>query len=216
MLMEIAGFDGHRDDPSNGLKLSDEDYFTVTKLIMRVAKKHCGGKIVSVLEGGYQLDKHVLKKCVHAHLRALLSDDDYVSPAVAPPEFTQFVEPLPPAYFTYPGMRGPHPASITINTNSTLPPTNGNLSTTITKTTRPPTITINSSPSVSSPIPKPYNPITDSSSAPHASTSISKITSSNNNNNNDVEEITVIEENGNDSVARQTPPKKGSIEALLS
>jgi hypothetical protein len=85
IIILSAGFDGHRDDPSNGMKLSDEDYFTITKLIMRVAKKWCGGRVVSVLEGGYGLEQRAgsLKKCIHAHMRALISDDDYVSPAVA-------------------------------------------------------------------------------------------------------------------------------------
>ena len=57
IILLSAGFDGHRDDPSNGMKLSDEDYFTITKLIMRVAKKWCNGRVVSVLEGGYENKK---------------------------------------------------------------------------------------------------------------------------------------------------------------
>lgn len=195
---------------------------------MRVAKKHCSGKIVSVLEGGYQMDKQVLKKCVHAHLRALLSDDDYVSPAAPPPaatDFVQFAEPLPPSHFPYPGMRAPHPSAHTTNITGGREVSNGSLSTNITKISKPsPSSSSSSSSTTISPIivtpivtppPKPYNPITDSSSAPHASTSISKISnnsSSSSDNSNADDTITIIE----DDSSSKNPPKKGSIEALLS
>lgn len=69
LLMISAGFDGHRDDPLAQWNLLEEDYAWVTKELCRLAAKHCGGKVISVLEGGYHLD--ALKSSVAAHLKAL-------------------------------------------------------------------------------------------------------------------------------------------------
>ena len=69
LIMISAGFDAHRDDPLAGLMLEDDDYFWVTEKLCALADKHCGGKVASALEGGYNLD--VLKRAVGAHLKAL-------------------------------------------------------------------------------------------------------------------------------------------------
>ena len=64
-----AGFDAHRDDDMASLGLVEADYTWVTQQIMRVAEQHSGGRIVSVLEGGYNLG--ALGRSVLAHLKAL-------------------------------------------------------------------------------------------------------------------------------------------------
>ena len=132
IILISAGFDGHKDDPSGGLKLSDEDYFTLTKLLMRVAKKFCGGKIVSVLEGGYQLERQVLKKCIHAHLRALLSDDDHVTPSqIAPVAFSPYSPSIPASESLSSNYQR-------LKTNGNYPPNNtSNPATQITKINKP-------------------------------------------------------------------------------
>ena len=70
MLFISAGFDAHRDDGMAFLRFSDSDYAWVTALVREVAARHAGGRIVSLLEGGYDLD--VLARCVAAHLRELV------------------------------------------------------------------------------------------------------------------------------------------------
>jgi acetoin utilization deacetylase AcuC-like enzyme len=69
LLFISAGFDGHRDDPLAGLELVEEDYGWVTGELAKIADRYCEGKIISVLEGGYDLE--ALKKSVTAHFQAL-------------------------------------------------------------------------------------------------------------------------------------------------
>jgi acetoin utilization deacetylase AcuC-like enzyme len=69
MLFISAGFDAHRDDDMAMLNLVEADYAWVTGKIRAVADRHAGGRIVSVLEGGYEL--HALGRSVVAHLKAL-------------------------------------------------------------------------------------------------------------------------------------------------
>jgi len=69
LLLVSAGFDAHRDDDMAMLKLVDADYVWVTERILSVAQRHCGGRVVSTLEGGYEL--HALGRCVAAHLKTL-------------------------------------------------------------------------------------------------------------------------------------------------
>lgn len=64
-----AGFDAHINDPLADLCFTDEDYVWITKQIAEIAKEHCQGRIVSVLEGGYHLQ--ALAKCVPQHVNAL-------------------------------------------------------------------------------------------------------------------------------------------------
>ena len=69
LIMVSAGFDAHRDDPLAQINLTEDDYAWITGELVKLANKHCGGKIVSTLEGGYDLA--ALKNSVAAHLKAL-------------------------------------------------------------------------------------------------------------------------------------------------
>ena len=71
MLFVSAGFDAHRDDELAQLCLTEDDYAWVTRVICEVAARHARGRIVSVLEGGYDLS--ALARSVRAHLDVLLS-----------------------------------------------------------------------------------------------------------------------------------------------
>jgi acetoin utilization deacetylase AcuC-like enzyme len=68
-LFISAGFDAHREDDMASLGLVESDYVWVTERIMEVAERHAKGRIVSVLEGGYNLD--ALGRSATAHLKAL-------------------------------------------------------------------------------------------------------------------------------------------------
>ena len=69
-LIISAGFDAHWRDPLGSVKLTEEDYVWITEKLMDVARRHTGGKIVSILEGGYDLEG--LSKSVAAHVGALM------------------------------------------------------------------------------------------------------------------------------------------------
>jgi acetoin utilization deacetylase AcuC-like enzyme len=69
MIFISAGFDAHRDDDLGQLGLVESDYQWITSKIKEVARKHSSGRIVSSLEGGYNLD--ALGRSVEAHLRVL-------------------------------------------------------------------------------------------------------------------------------------------------
>ncbi len=71
LIMLSAGFDAHRLDPVGGLTLEAEHYRQAGKWIAQLANQHCGGKLVSILEGGYHL-KH-MPECVDAHLQGMAS-----------------------------------------------------------------------------------------------------------------------------------------------
>jgi len=71
MLLISAGFDAHRSDPLAQLLLDESDYTWVTEQLLAVAHAHAGGRVVSALEGGYDL--HALGASVAAHLRVLMS-----------------------------------------------------------------------------------------------------------------------------------------------
>jgi acetoin utilization deacetylase AcuC-like enzyme len=65
-----AGFDAHRDDPLAGMNLTEEAFHKMTKLTNEVARKFSNSKILSVLEGGYNLKALALS--VESHLKGLL------------------------------------------------------------------------------------------------------------------------------------------------
>ncbi len=65
-----AGFDGHASDPLAQLKLNTNDYYEITKRILETSKKFSNGKVVSILEGGYDLQ--ALRDSVKRHVDALL------------------------------------------------------------------------------------------------------------------------------------------------
>ena len=68
-ILLSAGFDAHKDDPLAQINLESKDYYTLTKRIMYIAKKICDEKIVSILEGGYNLN--ALKESVSYHVKSL-------------------------------------------------------------------------------------------------------------------------------------------------
>lgn len=72
MIFISAGFDAHRDDDMAQLQLSDEDYVWIAQQIKATANQYANGRIVSVLEGGYELKS--LGRCVAAHIRVLNAD----------------------------------------------------------------------------------------------------------------------------------------------
>ena len=69
LILVSAGFDAHADDPLGDLLLGEDDFAWVTGLIVDAAEQHAQGRIVSVLEGGYDLP--ALGRSVVAHLQAL-------------------------------------------------------------------------------------------------------------------------------------------------
>ena len=72
LILISAGFDSRRGDPLGQFRLQDKDFADLTRLIVGLANEHCEGKVVSVLEGGYELDG--LAKASLAHFSALLKD----------------------------------------------------------------------------------------------------------------------------------------------
>lgn len=71
LVLVSAGFDAHAQDPVGSLGLETEDFEDLTKLVRQIADTHCGGRLVSVLEGGYHVER--LADCVQLHLKTLLS-----------------------------------------------------------------------------------------------------------------------------------------------
>ncbi|NQW10258.1 MAG: histone deacetylase family protein [Alphaproteobacteria bacterium] len=71
LLIISAGFDAHADDPLALLTLETADFTWATKELMRIAELVCDGRIVSCLEGGYDL--HALGEATAAHVRALMA-----------------------------------------------------------------------------------------------------------------------------------------------
>lgn len=69
LLLISAGFDAHRDDPLAGLCVDSEDFGTLTQALVSLAQRHCQGRVVSFLEGGYHLQ--ALADSSVAHVRAL-------------------------------------------------------------------------------------------------------------------------------------------------
>lgn len=71
LIIVSAGFDAHVDDPVGSLGLETEDFSTLTELVLQVADTHCNGRLVSILEGGYNIER--LADCVEIHLETLLN-----------------------------------------------------------------------------------------------------------------------------------------------
>ncbi|WP_428937523.1 histone deacetylase family protein [Fontivita pretiosa] len=69
LLMISAGFDAHREDPLANIALSDEGFELMTRALVAAADHHCRGRVVSILEGGYNL--HALGRSVVRHLIAM-------------------------------------------------------------------------------------------------------------------------------------------------
>jgi acetoin utilization deacetylase AcuC-like enzyme len=71
LIVVSAGFDAHEDDPLAQLSLDESDYTWVTEQLLGIARRHAGGRVVSTLEGGYDLP--ALAGSAAAHVRALMS-----------------------------------------------------------------------------------------------------------------------------------------------
>ena len=69
-ILISAGFDAHREDPLGGLKLSEQAFVEMTRTTLDLARRHAQGRVISLLEGGYDLD--ALARCVEVHLGSLL------------------------------------------------------------------------------------------------------------------------------------------------
>lgn len=69
LVILSAGFDAHAEDPVGNLGLETEDFEAMTREVLDVTETHAGGRLVSVLEGGYNVS--ILAGCVEAHLLAL-------------------------------------------------------------------------------------------------------------------------------------------------
>ncbi len=69
LILISAGFDSREGDPLGGFKLTDEDFAELTRIMLDLAREHCKGRLISVLEGGYNLDG--LASAVVSHVKAL-------------------------------------------------------------------------------------------------------------------------------------------------
>ena len=72
-ILVSAGFDAHADDPLAGMRLTAEDFRDLARVVKTLTEKHCEGRLVAVLEGGYDLE--ALSASVAEVLRAFLSED---------------------------------------------------------------------------------------------------------------------------------------------
>ena len=69
-ILLSAGFDAHKDDPLAQFQLISRDFYSLTKRTLELSKLYCDGKVVSILEGGYDLN--ALKESTEMHVNALL------------------------------------------------------------------------------------------------------------------------------------------------
>lgn len=74
LLFVSAGFDAHKRDPLAQIELETEDYAWITRELVAIARRHSDGRVVSMLEGGYDLA--ALRECSVAHVRELLEGLD--------------------------------------------------------------------------------------------------------------------------------------------
>ena len=71
-ILLSSGFDAHGDDPLAQVNLKSKDFYEITKRILNVANDICDGKVVSILEGGYNLN--ALAESAYEHVRALIEN----------------------------------------------------------------------------------------------------------------------------------------------
>ena len=69
-ILLSAGFDAHKNDPLAQLQLESKDFYSITKRTLELSKQYCNGKVVSILEGGYDL--LALQESTEMHVKALL------------------------------------------------------------------------------------------------------------------------------------------------
>jgi acetoin utilization deacetylase AcuC-like enzyme len=70
LVIISAGFDAHRRDPLGNLNLTEADFAWATRKLMEIGRRHAHERVVSVLEGGYDLEG--LSRSVAAHVKALM------------------------------------------------------------------------------------------------------------------------------------------------
>ncbi len=71
LLVISAGFDAHREDPLAQIRLETDDFAWITEALLAVARTHCEGRVVSLLEGGYDLE--ALAASAAVHMRGLMN-----------------------------------------------------------------------------------------------------------------------------------------------
>jgi acetoin utilization deacetylase AcuC-like enzyme len=71
LVLVSAGFDSRAGDPLGRFTLSDQDYSDLTALLLEIAREHAGGRLISVLEGGYNLAG--LASAAASHAKALMA-----------------------------------------------------------------------------------------------------------------------------------------------
>ncbi len=74
LILLSAGFDAHRLDPVGSLGLESEDYIQLTRMVLKIAQTHCNGRIISLLEGGYNVQ--ALAESVQLHVETMLAAED--------------------------------------------------------------------------------------------------------------------------------------------
>jgi len=70
LILISAGFDSRVDDPLGQFRLTDDDFVALTKLLLESAQRHCQGRLVSILEGGYNIQG--LASAVTHHVQTLV------------------------------------------------------------------------------------------------------------------------------------------------
>ncbi len=70
IILISAGFDAHRDDPLGGLALTEQDFGRMTRRLAEVSEMHSGGRMISVVEGGYNPDANA--RCIYEHVKELV------------------------------------------------------------------------------------------------------------------------------------------------
>ena len=71
-ILLSSGFDAHAKDPLAQINLKSKDFYEITKRILNIANDICDAKVVSILEGGYNLD--ALRESAFEHVRALIEN----------------------------------------------------------------------------------------------------------------------------------------------
>jgi len=71
LILISAGFDAHQEDPTQAMSLTDEDYFIITEKLKNIANKYAYGRMVSILEGGYNFE--ALERSSARHLLSLIT-----------------------------------------------------------------------------------------------------------------------------------------------
>lgn len=70
LVMISAGFDAHEDDPTHASRMHLDDFAYFSSSLKRLAERHAQGRLVSVMEGGYNVD--ALRTCVQGHILELM------------------------------------------------------------------------------------------------------------------------------------------------